>query len=87
MPTARPLWDGCVGLEDSSTCVDAGLSADCEGFVDVQEVTELGAIAGFEDEEATVAGFRSAVWPAPELGDATVYDNEEANVEMLELAI
>ena len=87
MPTARPLWDGCAGLDDSSTCVDAGLIADCEGFVDVQEVTELGDVAVYEDEEATVDGFRSAIWPAPELGDATVYDDEEDSIEMLELAI
>ena len=78
VPIAILLWDGWAGLDDDSSGVGVGKRVGSERLGDVEKATELKDVAGWEEEEASVEAFGSAVFPASDLGNGGASDEKGA---------
>ena len=61
--------------------MDVGVSVASERLSDPEKATELGDVARYEEDEASVVGFESAVLTAPRLGDDAICEDEKNIVE------
>ena len=68
-------------MDDDLSGVGVGKSVGSERLGDVEKATELKDVAGWEEEEASVEAFGSAVFPASDLGDGGAGDEEGASDE------